>query len=177
MSNAHAANLARLKPAKPKQSGDRWARFNAFIDAAIRDLPRSELAVYLVLYRHERNGVASASIRQIAEVAGVSRRHTNEAINRLVTRGLVEVVKTGKLNKGGSTYRLHCPPTGGQQQSSEGDSTVHLRVDSTVHPDSHSRPPTGGHLQKAEGGRRFAAPREGETRPRPEVMATQGGKP
>ena len=110
MNSVHAANLARLNPAKPKRNGDRWAQFNTFIDVTMRDLKRGEIAVWVYLFRHTRKGVVSASVRQVSESTGLTPRNAHAAIRGLEDKGLVEVVRTGKLNKGGSIYRTHCIP-------------------------------------------------------------------
>jgi predicted transcriptional regulator len=92
-----------------KKAEGRFALLNAFVDFGMAGLNRREVAVWLVLYRDARNGVAQTSYDGIAQRAGCDRRHVSRALRRLEELGLVEVVRRGGLNQGASSYRV-CPP-------------------------------------------------------------------
>src|SRR5574337_434219 len=49
----------------------RFALLNAFIDSALRELGRAELAAWLILYRHAKpDGIVTASVADLARRAG-----------------------------------------------------------------------------------------------------------
>jgi DNA-binding MarR family transcriptional regulator len=87
---------------------------NAFVDISMAGLSRSEIAVWMVLYRDTRDGIAQTSQVAIARRAGVEDRTVRRAINRLTARGLVTVVYHGGLNRGPSKYRVRGAPTNGE---------------------------------------------------------------
>tara|TARA_Y100000589_G_scaffold318137_1_gene345130 strand:+ start:488 stop:883 length:396 start_codon:yes stop_codon:yes gene_type:complete len=101
------------RTAKPKhgkgdkrRTRDRFVVLNSFVDCSMANLTRSELAVWLVLYRDERKGTACTSAAYIAKRAGTSPRRTLDAIGKLCKRGLVKRIYRGGLNRGASTYRI-----------------------------------------------------------------------
>ena len=85
---------------------DRFGVFNAFADASMKDLTRAEIAVWLILWRDTKDGVARSAQTDIARRAGCSDRAVRTAIARLEELGLLEVVTRGSLGKGISTYRV-----------------------------------------------------------------------
>jgi hypothetical protein len=87
---------------------ERFAVLNAFVDFALADLSRAEIAVWLVLYRDTRDGTARTSYDDLARRAGCSRRNVSRAVRRLERRGLLKVVHRGGLRRGMSRYRV-CP--------------------------------------------------------------------
>ena len=93
------------KPNRQK-TGNRFAILNTFVDTAAGELSRSEILVWLVLYRDTRNGIAKTSQADIARRAGNSTRTVCRAINRLRKRGLLIVVYQGGLNRGPSKYKV-----------------------------------------------------------------------
>lgn len=103
---------------KPKRSASgRFSAINAFVDVGLRDLSRSELATWLVLWRDERDGVSRTSAGAIAQKAGISRRSVVSAMATLRRRGMLVQKHRGGLNRGSSVYRLrpigkeHVKPT------------------------------------------------------------------
>jgi DNA-binding MarR family transcriptional regulator len=90
-----------------RRSGDRFRTLNTFVDCTLRDLGRNELAVWLVLYRDARDGIAQTSQADLARRTGACDRTVRRALARLAERGLVEVVRRGRLQDGPSAYRLH----------------------------------------------------------------------
>ena len=91
---------------KPKKAGNRFAVLNAFVDFTICGLGRSDIAVWLVLYRDTKDGIARTGQTDIARRAGVSRVTVSRAVGRLERRGLLVVVYRGGLNRGVSAYRV-----------------------------------------------------------------------
>jgi hypothetical protein len=88
--------------------GDRFRTLNAFVDAALRDLTRAELAVWLVIFRDVRADVGTATVsqRSIAGRAGLSVRAVQTAVGSLAGRGLLTVARRGRLGSGASVYRV-----------------------------------------------------------------------
>jgi DNA-binding transcriptional ArsR family regulator len=96
---------------KPKgKPGERFAMLNAFVDFALSELSRAEIAVWLVLYRDTREGTARTSYDDLARRTGLNRRNVGRAVRRLEDRGLVKVIHRGGLRKGVSRYRVRGLP-------------------------------------------------------------------
>lgn len=104
-----APGVVQPAPQTAARAGGRFAVLNAFIDTALRDLTRAEAAVWLVLYRDTRDGVARTGQTDIARRAGVSVRAVRTALGRLVRASLVEVVRKGGRGSGAASYRV-LPP-------------------------------------------------------------------
>ena len=104
------ARTAERPPPKQKpnyrKTGKRFELLNAFVDSVAHELTRSEILVWMILYRDTRNGIARTSQTDIARRAGTSTRTVCRAINRLRKRGLLIVVYLGGLNRGPSKYRV-----------------------------------------------------------------------
>ena len=80
---------------------------NAFVDSGMADLSRAELAVWLILYRDtQRNGVARASLDDLARRGGMNRQTASRAVGRLARRKMLQVIRRGGLNTGPSAYRV-----------------------------------------------------------------------
>jgi hypothetical protein len=93
--------------AHPKRkAGERFAVLNAFVDFALAELSRAEIAVWLTLYRDTREGTARTSYDDLARRAGCDRRNVGRALRRLEGRGLLKVVHRGGLRRGVSRYRV-----------------------------------------------------------------------
>ena len=89
------------------RSGERFRTLNAFVDFTMADLKPSERAVWLVLFRDtKRDGIARTSERDIARRVGVSDRMVRYALKALERRGLVRIVRRGRLQTGPSSYRV-----------------------------------------------------------------------
>jgi hypothetical protein len=89
------------------RGGERFRTLNAFVDFTMADLKPSERAVWFVLFRDtKRDGIARTSERDIARRAGVSDRMVRYALRALGGRGLVRIVRRGRLQTGPSSYRL-----------------------------------------------------------------------
>jgi biotin operon repressor len=96
---------AKGKPGR-RNTGDRFAVLNAFVDAGMVGLSRVEALTWLVLYRDTRDGTACTSEEKIAARVGCSKRAVAEAVGRLRRRGLLVQVFKGGINRGPSRYRV-----------------------------------------------------------------------
>jgi hypothetical protein len=101
------------KPGKAKgkpnrrRAGSRFRVLNAFIDFTMGGLRRSDIAVWLVLYRDTKSdGIARTGQADMARRAGISRRTVVRVIGRLEGQGLLVRIHRGGLNRGVSSYRI-----------------------------------------------------------------------
>jgi hypothetical protein len=104
-------------PTKPQTvrrggRGERFAVLNAFSDCTLAGLTGSEAKVWLILFRDTKaaTGTARTGQADLARRAGLSVRGVQVALDKLTAKGLVQLVRRGRLNAGPSTYRVH--PTG-----------------------------------------------------------------
>ena len=99
------------KPKRPARS-ERFAALNAFTDCALADLTGAEAKVWLILFRDEKAATGTARTGQgdIARRAGIDARTVRRALVALEAKGMIRVVRRGRLNGGPSCYRVH--PTG-----------------------------------------------------------------
>jgi len=98
------------RPGRSRGRGERFAVLNAFVDFGIADaeLTPAEALVWLVLFRDTKgDGTARTSQADIARRAGLSVRGVKLALRSLKAKGMVQVVRRGRLNAGPSTYRIH----------------------------------------------------------------------
>ncbi len=100
------------KPKRRSGRGQRFAVLNAFTDFSLADLTGAETKVWLILFRDAKaaTGTARTGQADIARRAGLSRRGVQVALDKLTAKGLVVIVRRGRLNAGPSAYRVH--PTG-----------------------------------------------------------------
>lgn len=98
------------KTTKPKperrRTGDRFELLNGFVDFSAGKLSRSELLVWLTLYRDTRDGIAKTGQADVARRTGLGVRTVRWAIGRLEGRGLLIVVRRGGIQRGPSSYRV-----------------------------------------------------------------------
>jgi hypothetical protein len=92
---------------KRKAAAGRFGILNAFVDCSLAELSRSEIAVWLVLYRDTRDGTVRTSQENIAKRSGTSVRHVKKALASLTAAGLLTVVFQGGLNRGPSRFRVN----------------------------------------------------------------------
>ena len=95
------------------KTGERFAVLNAFVDFALADLTRAEVAVWLVLYRDTREGTARTSYDYLARRTGLNRRNVGRALRGLERRGLLKIVHRGGLRRGATRYRVRGLPKDG----------------------------------------------------------------
>ena len=99
--------------APSKANAGRFEMLNSFVDCELAECTRAELAVWLVLFRDSRKGMACTAQSWIAKRANVDVRTVRNAIGTLKRRGLVDVVKKGGPSAGLSVYRVHGNPRKG----------------------------------------------------------------
>ena len=104
--NAEQRSKAKGPGDNRKAAADRFAVLNNFIDFTLAGLTRNELAVWLVLYRDSRDGIARTSQIDIARRAGVADRTVRRVLAKLESKGLLKTVFRGSLNAGPSRYRV-----------------------------------------------------------------------
>jgi hypothetical protein len=110
---APSSNGRHQRQGTPKgKTSERFAVLNAFVDFALADLSRAEIAVWLILYRDTRDGTARTSY-DLARRAGLNRRNVGRALRRLEGRGLVKTIHRGGLGRGVSRYRVRGLPKDG----------------------------------------------------------------
>ncbi len=81
MNAPQPAKPAATKPAKQagrKATADRFGVINGFVDVTLAELCRGDIAVWLVLYRDDRNGTALTSQADIGQRAGMSTRGVSQ---------------------------------------------------------------------------------------------------
>lgn len=97
-------------PKRRARSG-RFAVLNAFVDFGIADagLTPAEALVWLVLFRDTKaDGTARTGQADVGRRAGLSSRGVKLAVRGLKAKGMLRVVRRGRLNDGPSVYRV-CP--------------------------------------------------------------------
>lgn len=97
------------RPSRPPttRQTERFEVINTFVDATLRQLRGSEIAVWLILWRDTYQNVARVSQDWIAVRAGVNRRTVRRALKSLQSHGVVEVLEVGGLSRGPSRYRVY----------------------------------------------------------------------
>jgi len=90
-----------------RKAANRFAVLNAFADYSLAGLKRSEMAVWLLLYRDTKpDGLARTSQVDLARRAGIDERTARRAVESLRRAGLLTVVHRGGLRRGTSAYRV-----------------------------------------------------------------------
>ncbi len=100
------------KPKRRSGRGERFAALNSFVDFALAGLTGAEAKAWLIVFRDVKaaTGTARTGQADIARRAGLEPRTVRYALASLAAKGLVHVVRRGRLNAGPSVYRVH--PTG-----------------------------------------------------------------
>lgn len=96
------------QPKRPSRTNRRsaffWRAWRAllddFVDNGIRRLNPSEVAVYLILLRDSKpDGTARAALTDLAARGGLSVRSASRAIQTLIKRGRITVLKPGVVGR------------------------------------------------------------------------------
>ena len=95
------------KPKNKKLSAQRFETLNNFVDFTAAALSRSEVLVWLILYRDTRNGIAKVSQADIARRGGMNARSVRRALEKLESSALVTVAKRGGFRQGATAYQVH----------------------------------------------------------------------
>lgn len=85
-------------------------RFNKFIDKTVVGLDPFTALLWLVLYRMERNGIATATHGRVAQLMGVSKRTVARHIKVLIANKLLRQVGRGGWGHGYNKYRFGLKP-------------------------------------------------------------------
>jgi len=103
---------ARAPLARPvSPAGDRWQALNQFVDLIAPRLSLAERAVWLVLYRHARDGVVDVSSRGLATAARVNKATASRALRTFEAVGIVWPIWKSTDRSKGSQYGLHPRPS------------------------------------------------------------------
>jgi hypothetical protein len=103
-----ATAVALQQPATRK--GDRWATFNAFMDAIAPRLTLAERTVWVVMFRHARAGTCDISERAIATQANIDKATAGKALRQLVALELIWVVFKSTSKEKSSRYGMQPNP-------------------------------------------------------------------
>jgi hypothetical protein len=94
-----------------RRRSERFAVLNAFVDFGIADgqLTPAESLVWLVLFRDTKadTGTARTGQADIARRAGLDVRTVRRAVASLLAKGMLQVVRRGRLGVGTSIYRVY----------------------------------------------------------------------
>lgn len=85
-----------------------WPAF----DGIVAELRRAELAVYVVLVAHSRDGQAKVGVRRIAELAGMTQRSAIRAVHTLMSKKLIRIDQGGGRSRC-NTYTISQNPDAG----------------------------------------------------------------
>ncbi|MFO0863917.1 MAG: hypothetical protein U0744_04570 [Gemmataceae bacterium] len=96
------------KTPRSPRSSSRFPEFNTFVDFTMATLTGAERGVWLVLFRDTKSDTGTAQTGQtdIARRANISPRMVKRAVKSLLSKGLLKVVRRGRLNGGPSIYRV-----------------------------------------------------------------------
>jgi hypothetical protein len=111
MSNQMSSKRTRWNKggAARRRSLERFGVLNGFVDFGLAGLSRSEIAVWLILYRDTKpNGLARTSRSDLARRGGMSRRQATRALRALIGHGAVHVIRKGVVGKA-TLYSLYPP--------------------------------------------------------------------
>lgn len=111
MSNGNGGREARRDDGRAdrRRSLERFQVLNDFVDLGLAGLARSEIAVWLILYRDCRpNGLSRTSLADLGRRGGLSRRQATRVLRSLIGRGAVHVVRKGTVGRA-TVYSLYSP--------------------------------------------------------------------
>ncbi len=89
-----------------QKAGNRFATLNAFVDHDMKDLTGCESKVWFALFRDERRGEVRTAQSDLARRVGANVRSVRRAINSLLTKGLLKIVRRGGILRGPSVYQI-----------------------------------------------------------------------
>ena len=103
---------------KPKPKGlartannvTRWATLNQFVDLVAPVIAKNEVLVWLLLFRHSRNGTVETSERRIASALRLTRTSAGRALRGLTAGGFVWPMYRSSSKGACSKYGLHSNP-------------------------------------------------------------------
>lgn len=88
----------------------RWALLNGFVDAGMAGLELSDMAVWLVLFRHARaDGAATVARTEIVRRVGCDKKTVTAALRRLMAAGWLVRLRRGGPAGGVGLFRVQNP--------------------------------------------------------------------
>jgi DNA-binding MarR family transcriptional regulator len=96
-----------IKTRRRKQLLERFKVLNDFVDLGLSQLSRSEIAVYLILFRDTQpTGLARTSRSELARRGGMTQRQASRALTKLIDRRVVDVIRKA-LGQRAAIYSLY----------------------------------------------------------------------
>jgi hypothetical protein len=103
------AGGAILMTRRKRISLERFQVLNDFVDLGLSQLSRSEIAVYLILFRDTKpTGLARTARTELARRGGMSDRQASRGLNSLIRRGAVHVIRKAAGQRA-AIYSLYPP--------------------------------------------------------------------
>jgi len=93
------------------QDRGRWQTFNQFIDSIAPRLSLAERVVWLLMFRHARDGACDTTVRLLAQGATISRSTAETALAKLERYGLVWTIWKSRDKSKASRFGLHPTPS------------------------------------------------------------------
>lgn len=146
---------------KKRKAGERFATLNAFTDATMRTLTPAQIAVWVILFRNERNGTTSRSVRQIATDGGLSLSGAHQSLASLIEAGLVEILQRARHRDEATTYRIHATPNRTTQANGLPRSDRSTQANGTVRFIDRNRTTQANNSRKQKAERASASAPEG----------------
>jgi len=91
-------------------SKNRWQTLNQFVDLVAPVIAKNEVLVWLLLFRHSRNGTVETSERRIAAALRLTRTSAGRALRGLTAGGFVWPIYRSTSKGACSKYGLHPNP-------------------------------------------------------------------
>jgi hypothetical protein len=88
----------------------RWQTLNQFIDTIFPHLSLAERTVWMLMFRHARDGVCETTVRLLAQGATISRSTAETALAKLERYGLVWTIWKSRDKSKGSRFGIHPNP-------------------------------------------------------------------
>jgi hypothetical protein len=86
---------------------ERFRILNDFVDLGLAQLSRSEIVIYLILFRDTKsNGLARTSLSELVRRGGMSIRQASRSLNALIQRGAVRLIQKPTADKA-AMYSLY----------------------------------------------------------------------
>ncbi len=97
----------RSLPAARKRTAGRFTEINGFVDFSMAKLKPAEVAVWLILWRDTKpDGFAQTGEADLARRSGYSVRMVKYAVTGLIEKGIVKLVRRGRIGAGASVYKV-----------------------------------------------------------------------
>jgi predicted transcriptional regulator len=96
--------------AKTTASSTRWQTLNQFVDVVAPAITKTEVLVWMLLFRHATNGTVETSERRIATALQLTKTSAGRALRGLTAAGLVWPIYRSTTKAASSKYGVHPNP-------------------------------------------------------------------